>query len=118
LTNVISTISTNIRSRSREFAILRSVGITDGGLKRMLNLESILCSIKSLMYGLPLGILGSYLVYNALEMPVDMSYELPWIQIIQCTIGVFFISWVVMRYSAFRLRGGSIIEGIRAEGRV
>jgi putative ABC transport system permease protein len=115
LTNVISTISTNIRSRSREFAILRSVGITEGGLKRMLNLESVLCSMKSLMYGLPLGVLGSYLVYTALEMPVDMSYKLPWVPIIQCTAGVFIISWVVMRYAASRLRGGSIVEVIRNE---
>ena len=59
LTNVISTISTNVRSRSREFAVLRSVGMTDGVLKRMQNLESILCSMKSLMLGIPLGAAGS-----------------------------------------------------------
>ena len=115
LTNVISTISANVRSRSREFAILRSVGMTQGGLGRMLNLESILCSMKSLIFGVPLGVLGSYLVYNALELPVELPYTLPWMPIAHCVIGVFAITWVVMRYSASRLRGRSIVEAIRKE---
>jgi len=115
LTNVISTISTNVRSRSREFAVLQSVGLTDGGLKRMLNLESILCSCQSLIVGVPLGVVGSYLVYTSLEMPVELPYTPPWIPIAQCVFGVFAITWIVMRYSASRLRGGSIIEGIRKE---
>lgn len=115
LTNVISTISTNVRSRSREFAVLRSVGMTDGGLKRMLNLESILCSMKSLIIGVPLGIACSYLVYNALEMPVEFSYAIPWTPIIGCVGGVFVITWATMQYSAARLRGGSVVDTIRKE---
>jgi len=117
LTNVISTISTNVRSRSREFAVLRSVGMTDGGLKRMLNLESILCSMKSLIIGIPLGVLGSYLVYTALEMPVEFSYAIPWAPIAGCAGGVLVITWFVMRYSVSRLRKGSVVEAIRLGNR-
>ena len=115
LTNVISTISTNVRSRSREFAILRSVGMTDGGLFRMLNLESILGSAKSILWGVPLGIAGSYLVYLALELPAEYAYAIPWLSVLQCVIAVFIITWIVMRYSASRLRSGSIVERIRAD---
>ena len=115
LTNVISTISANVRSRSREFAVLKSVGMTGGGLNRMLNLESILCSLKSLVIGVPLGIIGSYLSYIALDMPTEFAYELPWLPIVQCTLGVFVITWVIMRYAAARLRGGNIVETIREE---
>ncbi|MCL2004474.1 MAG: ABC transporter permease [Oscillospiraceae bacterium] len=114
LTNVISTISANVRSRSREFAVLRSVGMTTGGLRRMLNLESLLSSIKSLIIGVPLGIAGSYLLHRGTVSPVTTAYTLPWIPILQCVFGVFVITWVVMRYSASRVRRGSIIETIRA----
>ncbi|MEG3007425.1 MAG: FtsX-like permease family protein, partial [Oscillospiraceae bacterium] len=55
-TNVISTMSTNVLMRAREFAVLQSVGMTPKGIKRMLSLESILCSIKALLLGLPIGI--------------------------------------------------------------
>jgi len=114
LTNVISTISTNIRSRSREFAVLRSVGMTDSGLKKMLNLESILCSARALLYGLPLGCALSYLLYRAIVQTANFPYSFPWVAVFQCVTGVFAVTWVTMRYSASRLRGGSIIEAIRA----
>jgi putative ABC transport system permease protein len=115
LTNVISTISANIRSRSQEFAVLQSVGMTQAGLYRMLNLESILCSFKSLIIGVPLGIVGSFVTYNAMVAPAEFSYAIPWIPIVQSILSVFVITWIVMRYSALRLRGGSIVEAIRAD---
>jgi len=115
LTNIISTISANVRSRAREFALLQSVGMTPGGLARMLNLESVLCSAKALMYGIPLGIIGSYLVFRGTVSPVEFRYSIPWIPIAECALGVFVITWAVMRYAASRLRGGSIVEAIRSE---
>jgi putative ABC transport system permease protein len=99
LTNVVSTISTNIRSRTHEFAVLRSIGMTPAGLNRMLNLESLLCSLKSLVFGVPLGILGSYLLYRSLVSPVKLDYAIPWTPIFQCMFGVIAVTWIIMRYS-------------------
>lgn len=115
LTNVISTISTNIRSRSREFAVLRSTGMSDAGVKRMLNLESILCSARSLFFGLPIGCTLSYLMYVSTKETAHFPYEFPWAAVIQCVLGVFAVTWVTMRYSAGKLKSGSIIETIRGE---
>jgi len=113
LTNVISTISTNVRSRSREFAMLKSTGMTNGGINRMLNLESILCSVKSLLYGLPLGILASFLVYRVIMMAVGFDFIFPWMAVLQCVLAVFVITWVTMRFAAARLKGESIVDSIR-----
>jgi putative ABC transport system permease protein len=115
LTNVISTISANVRSRAREFAVLRSVGMTPAGLDRMLNLESILCSVKSLIFGVPFGIIGSYLLYHAFSSPVALDFAIPWTTIAQCTLAVIAVTWVTMRYSMSRLRGDNIVETIRSE---
>jgi len=115
LTNVISTISVNVRSRSKEFAVLRSVGMTPGGLARMLNLESLMCSAKSLVFGVPIGIALSYLIYIGIVSPAEIKYNLPWLPILQCFIGVFTVTWIVMRYAARKLRGGSVVEAIRGE---
>jgi putative ABC transport system permease protein len=89
--------------------------MTHDGLNRMLNLESILCSAKSLIVGLPLGALASYLVYQSMMQSVDFSYELPWLAVVQSVVAVFVITWVTMRYSASRLRGKNIVETIRSE---
>ncbi|MDR0904760.1 MAG: ABC transporter permease [Oscillospiraceae bacterium] len=127
LTNVISTISTNIRSRSREFAVLKSVGMTQKGVGQMLNLESILCSAKALLYGLPLGIIAAVLVGNAISIAVEVVHSnriigpnsiIPWLAVLECILAVFVITWVTMRYSASRLKKGSIVDAIRAESGV
>jgi len=115
LTNVISTISANIRSRSKEFAILRSSGLTEAGLRKMLNLESAMSSARALLFGLPLGCGLSYLIYYAIKDAVDFPYVFPSVQILQCVLGVFAVAWIVMRYAARKLRGGSIVEAVRGE---
>lgn len=117
LTNVISTISTNVLFRDREFAALRSVGMTPAGLKRMLTLESILCSVKSLVIGVPLGMLGSYLLYRAFSSPVELDFAIPWLPIVQCTLGVIAVTWIIMRFSLSRLRDDNIVETIRLQYR-
>ena len=118
LTNVISTISANVRLRSREFALLRSVGMTQSGLQRMLNLESVLSSMKSLVIGVPLGIAGSYLIYRGMATPVTSAYMPPQIPILQCVFGVVIVTWVVMRFSASKLKVGSIVDALRLESGV
>ncbi|NLY47255.1 MAG: ABC transporter permease [Tissierella sp.] len=115
LTNVISTMSTNVRMRSKEFAVLQSVGMTYNGLNRMLNLESIMCSAKSLMIGLPLGILFTYLINLSIRSTFPVPYQLPWFAVIWCIAVVFGITWVTMRYSAVQLQRRNIIETIRLE---
>jgi len=114
-TNVISTIYTNVRARAREFAVLQSVGMTRNGLSRMLNLESILCSFKSLVIGIPLGVAAAFMVYRSMLHSVEFRFEFPLFSILICILAVFIITWVTMRYAAARLRGKNIVETIRAE---
>lgn len=116
LTNIISTISTNVRSRSKEFAVLRSVGMTHKGLNSMLNLESALCSAKSLIWGLPIGSSISFIIYRFVMHSRGVDYHFPWLAMLYSILGVFAITWITMRYSAFQVRGGSIIEKIRKGG--
>ena len=113
LTSVISTIGANVRARSGEFAVLESVGMTQKGLRRMLNLESILCSVRSLMYGVPLGLLFAYGVYNGIGLAAETDFVFPWLPVLECCVGVFAVTWVTMRYTVSRLSGGSIMDAIR-----
>lgn len=115
LTNVISTISTNVLMRSREFAVLQSIGMTHSGLKHILNLESILCSAKSLIIGLPLAIILTYLINLPIRAKLPVPYQLPWFAILCCIIVVFMITWITIQYSAFQLRGKNIMETIHSE---
>jgi putative ABC transport system permease protein len=115
LTNVISTISTNIRMRAREFAVLQSIGETRAGVRRMLSLESLMWSVKSLVFGLVIGMILFYLIYKAASGTVSYPFEFPLLAVVECIAAVFIVSVITMLAAVSKLGKGSIIEDIRAE---
>ena len=58
---------------------------------RMIRLESIMYGTKSLLIGIPLGILGSYGMYKAFAQGIDLGYTLPLSAIIISIVFVFII---------------------------
>ena len=113
LTNIISTLTENVRTRSKEFAVLQSVGMTSGGIKRMLGMEAVLGSLQSLVFGLPLGALAAFGLHHALGMNWSIPFQIPWLPMAFSIVGVFAITWLTMNVAAKKLRGNNIIETIR-----
>lgn len=114
LTNVISTMTANVRMRAREFAMLRSVGMTQKGVNHMLNLESLMCSAKSLIVGLPLATVLSYLISQPFRDVFPVPYHFPWLEILCCIAAVFLFTWITIRCSALQLRKRNMMETIRS----
>lgn len=115
VTGAVSTISTNVKSRAREFAVLESVGMTKEGIRKMLNLESVMCSLRSLTVGLPIGILLAFFIYKAMGIARNVPFQFPWLAVLECVLGVFIVTWITMRAAAGKLKKNSIIETIRGE---
>jgi hypothetical protein len=115
VTSVIATISTGMALRRQEFAMLYSVGMTPEGMNKMLNLESLLYGSKSLLIGLPVGVVLSYLIYWGMSATFQFAYELPLTAIIISIAAVMMLTFGTMRYSKRKLRGISIVEAIRSE---
>ena len=113
LTSVISAISANVRLRAREFAVLQSVGMTQGGIRRMLALESVMSALKALLWGLPIGSAAMYLAFISLTMKDAFQFVYPWIMLLEAAAGVFVITLIVTQYAAAKLRSGSIMDAIR-----
>ena len=97
ITNVFNTITTNVALRSREFATLRSVGMTDKEFKKMIWYESFLYGTKSLLYGVPVGLGLSYIFYRQFTNILEMSYIVPYQQVIICILFVFIILCLTMQ---------------------
>lgn len=114
ITNIFNTITTNMELRSREFATLKSVGMTKREFNRMISLESLFYGAKSLIIGIPLGTLLSYLIYNALmEGELEFTYNLPIPAIIISIIAVLVLITVIMKYSISKINKQNTIETIR-----
>lgn len=54
--NVFNTVSTNVALRRRDYAMLRSLGMTNRGINRMMNYECLLYGTRSLLFGFPLSV--------------------------------------------------------------
>ena len=115
LTNIISTMTANVRMRAKEFAVLQSIGMTHDGLKRMINIESAMCSSKSLIIGFPIAILLSYLINLPIRAMFPVPYQLPIFSMAICAIIIFLLTWATMQYSVAKLKRNNIIETIRKE---
>ena len=115
ITNIFNTITTNMNLRSREFAMLKSIGMTDKEFNKMIRLESILYGLKSLFIGIPIGIILSYLVYKAVSGGIEMEFTLPINSIIISIIVVMLLIILIMRYSLSKINKQNIIETIRKD---
>lgn len=115
MANIFNTISTSIALRKREFAMLKSVGMTPQGFSKMLNYESVFYGVKSLVYGLPLSIMVMYLIYRSLGYTFSYSFTLPWNSILFVVGAVFVIVISAMLYSSSKIKQESIIDVLKQE---
>ncbi|MCM1370941.1 MAG: ABC transporter permease [Clostridium sp.] len=113
VTNIFNTITTNMNLRSKEFAMLKSIGMTKKEFNKMIRLESLFYGIKSLLFGIPIGIILSYLLFKGFEIELETGYILPIKSIIISIIFVFIIVSLTMRYSLRKINKQNIIETIR-----
>ena len=115
ITNIFNTITTNMTLRKREFATLKSIGMTSNEFNRMIFLESFFYIFKSLLIGIPIGILLSYLIFKGFTNQVLFSYKVPFKGIIvSIAIVCLLIVWL-NNYSSKKANKGNIIETIRNE---
>lgn len=114
ITNIFNTITTNMELRSREFAMLKSIGMTKKEFNRMISLESLFYGTKSLIIGIPIGCALSYLIYEALmDGSWSYAYSLPYVAIIISVLAVYILVTCIMKYSINKISKQNTIETIR-----
>ena len=115
VTNIFNTITTSMELRKPEFAMLKSVGMTTKEFNRMIRLESIFVCIKSLIFGIPIGLAISYVIYLLLSQNEDLKFEIPFNGIIISSIFVLLLISLLMKYSISKINKQNMIETIRNE---
>ena len=115
VTNIINTISTNINLRKREFAVIKSIGVTPQGFKKMIYMESILYGILSLLYGIPIGICMNVLMNKILEGMITVQTLIPYKAILICVVAIFVITFIASYIPLKKMSKENIIDNIRQE---
>lgn len=116
VTSVFNTISTSMALRKREFAVLRSIGLTRKGFNKILFFESLFFGLKSLIYAIPVSLGVTIIIHYALaDMMSINTIIIPWKAIIISIVSVFVIVLLTMMYSTSKIKKHNIIEQIREE---
>ena len=116
VTSVFNTISTSMALRKREFAVLRSIGLTRKGFNKILFFESLFFGLKSLIYAIPVSLGVTIIIHYALADMMSIStIIIPWKAITISIISVFIIVLLTMMYSTSKIKKHNIIEQIREE---
>ena len=115
IANVFNTISTNIILRRKEFAMLRSVGMSEKGVQRMLNYECLIYGCRSLAIGLPISFVISFFVHRVINQMIQVDYIIPYVSVLLAIAMVFVVVFITMLYTTRKIRRNNVIEELRIE---
>ncbi len=119
ITSVVNTIHTSMQLRKKEFAVLRSIGMTPKSFYKMIFLESIFFGIWSLIFGLLISTGLIKLLFEALNvgaLPQDkIKYAYPFTYMWITIISVFLIVLIAMFYSSRKASKNNIADILKEE---
>ena len=115
ITSTINIVTSNVMLRSKEFASLKSIGMTKKEFDKMIKLEGTFIEIKSLFYGIIFGLILSYVIYYFFNRGEAVTYYFPLKEIIILIIVVVILIDLIMKYSEKKINKQNIIETIRSE---
>ncbi len=113
--NVFNTVSTSVMLRRREFAMLRSVGMTERSVRRMLSYECAICGAESLLFGLPVSVGVTYLIHGIVSAELQRGFYMPWHSIAVAVGSVFLVVFASMLYASGRLKRDNPIDALKNE---
>ena len=101
--------------RRREFAMLRSVGLTQRGFARMMDYECIIYGVRALLWGLPASVLVTYGIYRSVAQSIAAQFYIPWYSVAIAVGSVFVVVFATMLYATRKIRSENPIEALKQE---
>lgn len=112
--NVFNTISTNIRLRRRELAMIRSVGMSNRDFNKMMGFECALYGGRTMLWGLPISGILSWLIYKGMVTGgANVDFTFPWGSMVISMFSVLLIVFMTTLYAIRKVKRENIIDGLR-----
>ncbi|MCI8637676.1 MAG: FtsX-like permease family protein [Coprococcus sp.] len=111
--NIFNTISTNLMLRRKEFAMLRSMGMSPKGFRKMMHYECLIYGVRSLVYGVIFTILISAAISWSIGAGADVEFLVPWGYLAAGALGVFLVVFLTMLYTMQVIKRNNIVEELK-----
>lgn len=113
--NIINTLTTNIILRKKEFSTLKSIGLTQRGLKKIIVLEGLFYGVMGTIYGSIIGTGLSYLIGGGMNAAREFIWQIPWDSIAIAGVAALVIGYLSVLAPLKRIGKENLIEGIRED---
>lgn len=111
--NIINTISTNIILRTKEIAMIKAVGMTNKGIKKMVAFESIFYGLYASIFGTVIGVGLSYILFTLVGGISEFPYVFPLKNVIIAAVGALVIAILSGTYPLKRINDKIIVESMK-----
>ncbi len=111
----LNTMMASVITRRRDFAMLRSIGSDQRGIRRILILENVLHGLKAVLLGVPIGLLIHVGIYFIQREAVITSFSMPWRELLLSVSGVFAIVLMSIFFALQKLRGENLVDALKTE---
>ena len=101
--------------RKRDFGMLRSVGMRNRDIYRMMIYECLLYGSRTLLWGVPVSIALSYGCYRIMSTTYIAQFEVPILELLLAAGIIFAVVAITMFYAVSKLRKDNLIDAIRME---
>ena len=114
ISSVLSAILNSLGQRRKEFAMFRSVGVDEKGIRRLLGMEGFLLSVRPILIGLPLlTIVCAAQCYMMGVSVMEFLYAFPmWVLMVYIVLVLLVINGIYMLASK-KIRDDVIVEAIK-----
>ena len=111
--NVFNVMTTSLNMRKRDFAVLRSVGMTLGQLFKILCIENLCNGIISVVIGGVAALPLCYILYKSIVIGAVIDFTFPVEACLLASLAMIAIMFLTSVYGLFKIKKGNVITDIR-----
>lgn len=116
IANALSTAAGNLRIRRREFAMLRSVGLDDRGLNRLLFLEGLFFALKPVLISVPVVLMICHLFLWMIDFSwLSFLAIFPWRPLSAYLVVLVLALGAAYYFGSGVIRRDNIVDGLKDE---
>ncbi len=116
MANVFNTVTNSLILRRREFAVLKSIGMSNGQFRRMIVDECAAFGVAGLIPGLLISAGVSFLLWWAVSRSLDgLAFTLPWAYVGAALLMTVVAMALSVAYGLRRCSADNVVEALRDE---
>lgn len=113
--NIVNTITISIITRRKELAALKSIGMSQRDLKKMIIYEALIYGFSGSLQGIFFGCILSYIIYLAVSGVLMVEWTIPYEACLITFVSALFISFLSVLIPLRKIQQDNLIDVIREQ---